>query len=270
MRPRLKRTTFMDTDLALNLHPGARPVPVDRDADPAITAEYGAHRRLDTIDMRGRRLMLVAVDIDAAHFDATSFARRAIARPPTVARSVVRRQAEFFSGRVAASIALAYADHPVVDIPIGDQRQPLWPDGIVGSISHTDSVAMACAFGAQPPAGVGVDVERVVTEEAAQALVSSAFDAGECSRLEAAFGGDRLTALTVGFSAKESLYKAAFADVRRFFDFSAARVEHVDPHARYLRLRLTETLSERFFCGASCDVCFDFLGESAVMTHFQW
>src|SRR5208282_5779110 len=52
-------------------------------------------------------------------------------------RSVPKRAQEFAAGRVCARRALA--ELGVVDFPlrVGEDREPLWPEGTVGSITHT-------------------------------------------------------------------------------------------------------------------------------------
>jgi len=71
------------------------------------------------------------------------------------------REREFRIGRAIAREALArfgIADHPLLP---AETREPLWPDGIVGSISHCEGVcAVAVAKSAQLT-GLGIDIERV-------------------------------------------------------------------------------------------------------------
>jgi 4'-phosphopantetheinyl transferase EntD len=64
---------------------------------------------------------------------------------------------------------------------------------------------------------------------------------GELAILLNAFSGCTPSqALTMLFSAKESLYKALYPDTQRFMDFSAARVQAFTPDSLCLTLALTE------------------------------
>ena len=72
--------------------------------------------------------------------------------------------------------------------------------------------------------------------------------------------------MTIVFSAKESLFKAGFASVGRYFDFAAARVEDLDTESGELSLVLTETLCATMAVGAAYQVDFRLLRADAVLT----
>lgn len=208
---------------------------------------------------------------DIEKFSTEAFASAGIACPPGVARSVHKRQAEFYFGRLAARQALGALDIPGFDIGVGAARQPIWPVGVVGSISHTHTYAAATAMRRGACSGVGIDLEHLAGPDAAAALASTTVDAEELRYLETLV--HRLpinTLLTATFSAKESLFKAAFNEVGRYFDFSAARVFLVDPEAGIIRLRLAETLCKAFVEGQVCEIGFCFLGTDVVLTYFTW
>lgn len=207
----------------------------------------------------------------AEHFDPASFGVEGIACPPTVARSVRRRQSEFFAGRLAARHALARIQVPSDQVPIGAMREPVWPPGIIGSISHSQHYAAAVALAAGRKNGVGIDIEHIVTEEVQASLLETAISATEFGYLRRLNTALPIAArLTLAFSAKESLYKGAFGSVGRFFDFSAAAVTGVDVERCMLSLTLTETLSQDFVKHQICTVAYDFIDPATVLTSFIW
>lgn len=57
---------------------------------------------------------------------------------PLIAKSVAKRRNEFITVRYCARQALSVLGIPEVPILKGDKGQPLWPDGIVGSMTHTE------------------------------------------------------------------------------------------------------------------------------------
>ena len=59
-----------------------------------------------------------------------------------MARAVPQRRREFFAGRLAAHRAMEALGHLPEPVPMGQDRAPVWPQGLVGSISHG---AGACA-----------------------------------------------------------------------------------------------------------------------------
>ncbi|MFY0407661.1 4'-phosphopantetheinyl transferase family protein [Solicola sp. PLA-1-18] len=122
-----------------------------------------------------------------------------------VARAVPSRVRDFVAGRGCAHEALAALGIPGGPVAVGERRGPVWPAGVVGSITHGAGEVAAAVAHATDVAALGIDVEplRVLPPEVA-ALVRSA---DERARL-ASSGLDDDTAALVLFSAKESVFKA--------------------------------------------------------------
>lgn len=62
---------------------------------------------------------------------------------PAKARAVTKLQLEFTSGRVAARQAVQNLNHQLNTIPMAPDRSPIWPAGLVGSITHSDDICIA-------------------------------------------------------------------------------------------------------------------------------
>ncbi|MCV6604473.1 MAG: hypothetical protein OIF34_04145, partial [Porticoccaceae bacterium] len=60
-----------------------------------------------------------------------------IALPQRVSKAVPKRQAEFLAGRHCAALALKSLGFENTEVQSGENRIPHWPQGAVGSISHT-------------------------------------------------------------------------------------------------------------------------------------
>lgn len=135
-------------------------------------------------------------------------------------RSVAARRAAFLAGRTAAHAALADLDRDVPSILMGSMRQPLWPSGTAGSLSHAGDVAVAMAAPLEHTGGVGIDIEMAQT---APELWDQVPIAAERRWLEAITDPDERDRMLVAlFSAKEALYKAFFPRVGTWFGFEAA------------------------------------------------
>ncbi len=121
-----------------------------------------------------------------------------------VAGSAEKRRREFALGRKCARAALAELGHGNAVIAKGDDGAPVWPSGIVGSITHTNGYAAALVGESRNFAGLGIDAERVggVTPD----LWPRLFTAAEQETLRAQT--DPLASATLFFSAKEASYKA--------------------------------------------------------------
>ena len=134
---------------------------------------------------------------------------------PAVIRAIPKRQAEFAAGRRAARIALQSIGHPGVALPVGETRAPLWPPGILGTITHDAGLAMSAVLPEPDAKGLGIDLTMAepLPGETRRAILPHASEADL----------DPLTA-RVGFSAKETLFKALFRQVGTFFGFAAVDV----------------------------------------------
>jgi 4'-phosphopantetheinyl transferase EntD len=77
-----------------------------------------------------------------------------------VADAVARRRLEFAIGRDCARRAMAALGHARTTLPRAQDRQPIWPDDLVGSITHTDGrAAAAVARRDQGFVAIGIDLE---------------------------------------------------------------------------------------------------------------
>lgn len=132
-----------------------------------------------------------------------------------------KRKAEHLAGRIAAAHAL-----PDRTVPgIGPSGEPLWPEGVSGSITHSVTQAMAVVV-RHPDALVGIDCEAILAEREAREIQDGIVDAQEAMCLMRS-GYPFALALTLAFSAKESLFKALFPQVKIFMGFECARVTEV-------------------------------------------
>lgn len=163
---------------------------------------------------------------------------------------IPRRRREYRHGRCCARLALAGLGYPDCPVPLGTDRAPLWPEGVVGSISHCGDSAAAAVAHRVEVGGIGLDIEQ--TEELDQPLVSMICRSEELERLGP--GDVRLLVAKLLFSAKESVFKCIFPLVQRFVDFQEVEVQlDLDantfvarPHAEDLEPQLFRRLHGRF------------------------
>ena len=145
-----------------------------------------------------------------------------------------KRKADHLAGRIAAAHALP--DHAVPGI--GPSGEPLWPDGISGSITHSGTRAMAVVT--QHPALIGIDCETILPENEALEIKDGIIDAQEEAVLSRS-GYPFALALTLVFSAKESLFKALFPKVKSYMGFDSARITMLDKETLMLALTRPQT-----------------------------
>ena len=137
----------------------------------------------------------------------------------------------FLAGRYCAGQALAAAGagrDAVVEF--GVDREPIWPDGFVGSITHTADFAGAVVTRKNGVIGIGIDTENLLSEAQAQELRQTV--APEYSEINFvgpdADGEEDALLVSCLFSAKESIYKCLHPLVREFFEFSDVSVTKLD------------------------------------------
>lgn len=137
--------------------------------------------------------------------------------------AVPSRRREFATGRHCARTALARLGVPAAPIATGERGQPLWPDGITGSITHCAGYRAAVAVRRDRLRAIGIDAEvhRPLPAELTGTVLLPEEQA-DLARLAGAHPGLHWPA--IAFSAKESLYKAWFTLTERWLGFHDARL----------------------------------------------
>jgi 4'-phosphopantetheinyl transferase EntD len=140
-----------------------------------------------------------------------------------VSRAVEKRRREFVTARACAREALARLGEPPQPILCGERGQPLWPAGIVGSITHCDGYRACAVARTTELLTIGVDAEP--SQPLPQGLLEDIALPEErewlrhLTRQAPAIRWDRLL-----FSIKESIYKAWFPLAERWLGFEDAVV----------------------------------------------
>lgn len=143
-------------------------------------------------------------------------------------RTVARRKVEFALGRAAAHRVLeelGVASEPILKGTLGE---PLWPAGVVGSITHGYGLALAAAAPDSVASGIGIDLESA--GRYFPGLVDQIAVDEEGEWLSTLPEAEMAKAAIELFAIKESFYKAFSARVGGYFGFDAAQAERRDGH----------------------------------------
>jgi len=137
----------------------------------------------------------------------------------------MKRLEEFSAGRQCARHALGDVGFRNFPVRRNADRTPHWPEGVVGSITHTIGFCGAVVASREHVASVGIDAEIVtrVTPE----IWSQVLTADDAARISALDPADQGPAAAVVFSAKEAFYKCQFAISGIFLDYNDVNVELV-------------------------------------------
>ncbi|HET9440604.1 MAG TPA: 4'-phosphopantetheinyl transferase superfamily protein [Longimicrobiales bacterium] len=116
------------------------------------------------------------------------------------------RKQDFSSGRAYARAALASLGMSGCIIPSRADRSPLWPEGIVGSITHSHGLVAAVVGWRRDYAGVGLDVESLERSLAKgiDRLIRTPLEQEQMQGLR--FPAE-IDPVRLVFSAKESIHK---------------------------------------------------------------
>lgn len=187
------------------------------------------------------------------NFAPDSFAEHALCRsglalPRSVERAVPKRRAEFIAGRYCARRAIrAIVPGTTGYVDQAPDRSPVWPAGVVGSITHTASFASAAAASAAQVRSLGIDSETIMSRALASSLRSTVAARGDVVASEIDLSEE--AAATLLFSAKESVFKCLYPLVRRFFGFEDVCVEVLPSPAGTFRATLLSHLGAEFSNG---------------------
>ncbi|MFJ2323266.1 4'-phosphopantetheinyl transferase [Pseudomonas sp. NPDC087817] len=199
--------------------------------------------------------VLLSTHFDPSQLLGDDFRRSAIEPPPSIQRSVAKRQAEFLAGRICARAALQQLEGTTVVPAIGEDRAPVWPAHICGSITHSTGRAAAIVANKQHWRGLGMDLENLLNTERAERLAGEILIPAEMRRMAAGEREQLALWVTLTFSVKESLFKALYPIVQKRFYFEHAEVLEWTEQG-HVRLRLLTDLSNEWRNGTELDAQF--------------
>jgi 4'-phosphopantetheinyl transferase EntD len=159
-----------------------------------------------------------------------------------VERAVDKRRYEFAAGRLLARDLLArmfvgestrgeeFIHRPLLN---DADRVPIWPAGVVGSITHCHGLCAVAIASMNECAGIGLDVEPA--QPLKSELEPHILRAGDAFYLEVLPRDVRALGGILTFVIKEAVYKSVYPLCRRFLDFQdvglvelAITQDHID------------------------------------------
>lgn len=132
----------------------------------------------------------------------------------------------------ALAVDLLDAQGLVADsIPKGPVGEPIWPEGVVGSLAHTEGFAVAVVARRQACVALGVDVEpaQALPDDVAE-LVLRAEERGWAESVQR----DEICASRMIFCAKECVHKAIHPLTGIWLDFEEVRIDVDLSHLRFV------------------------------------
>jgi enterobactin synthetase component D len=159
-----------------------------------------------------------------------------------IVRAVDHRRREFATGRWLAREGLRHLGLPDRPILMGKLRNPLWPQSVIGTISHDgDLCAVALRRdGIGPMRGIGMDLASLphragTMDELAHMFMANAGEMDSVAPLNVPVDPALLL-----FSLKESVIKAMAAQLDGFIDMRAIEIRATDTFAIHMADRLIQ------------------------------
>jgi len=147
--------------------------------------------------------------------------------------SVVAVRRASGAARIVARQLLAQVGLPGCAVPKAKSGAPIWPNGVVGSMSHDSSVAVAAVALRRDFSALGIDVEP------AEALPPDLLDLVATAQEKAKIDEDPYHGRLL-FAAKEAVYKAVYPLDQMFLDHHDVQVSLTDRQACVRSRRVVE------------------------------
>lgn len=165
-------------------------------------------------------LFLVYCEFNQQYFDMKLFEELSIMLPTQLQSYPTVRQSEFLAGRYAAKVALAAISEKLYleQVAIGERKEPIFPKGLIGTLTHSDTIVMCAVTSSKNLRFVGIDIEPIMTKTDFSGIGGKVYFSRELQLLTAK-GISKEIAATLIFSAKESIFKAFSNQIHHGIDF---------------------------------------------------
>lgn len=134
-----------------------------------------------------------------------------------------KRIDDFTRGRACAHRCMTELGLENVSLLAGEKREPLWPPGVIGSITHTTGFAAAVAARGNEIEALGIDCE--VVDSVGADLWERICTPGERGRLEQLPEAQARQQAALIFAAKEAFYKCQFPKSYEWVGFEDVSIE---------------------------------------------
>lgn len=212
---------------------------------------YG-FRRVEHPALVPTRASLVAVHYDP-WLDVADALRQVGDLPASLLQAVDKRKIAYLAGRYCAQQALRGLGVADKQVYRADDGSPVWPEGIIGSITHTDTYAAAVVGRREAVEAMGIDSERILNPDALKAVQSLVVQARERELIQSRTLPDEVSYALV-FSAKESVFKALYPFAKQYFGFDSATVAAWHEDEKKLVLVLKKDLDRAYPNGRTFEI----------------
>lgn len=219
-------------------------------------------------DTIGRGSIIVA-NFDTQNYDDSLFRQCEVPFYPFLTNSVSKRKSEFLAGRYAARLALSSIGSDNFTPAIAKDREPQWPPSYIGSISHSEKLAICAVSMKLENRFVGIDVENLLDRKTASEVKNLVLDNSELALFDPLILNSIHDFVTICFSAKESIFKALFPMVRCYFGFEVAKLVQITPS--FIRFKLDDSFCKKYKLESipHVEVLYEYINDFSVLTYLD-
>jgi enterobactin synthetase component D len=163
--------------------------------------------------------------------------------PEQLVNAAYQRKQEFIAGRFCVYNAAKEIGLELSTLPVGVERGPVWPEGVIGSISHSKKMAIGCVGKVDQLKSIGIDTEEIFSQQTIKDIQKViALDSEK--EMIAREIPEKYTnlAYSILFSAKEALFKAIHPLCKTFIDFQEARMTHLSLEEKTFTIEISEKI----------------------------
>ncbi|WP_312967649.1 4'-phosphopantetheinyl transferase family protein [Acinetobacter gerneri] len=187
-------------------------------------------------------LYLTLCEFNPKNFNLNLFDELSIQLPKQFLEYSNIRQREFLAGRYAAKLALSaiYENNWIDQVKIGRRREPIFPDDLLGTLTHSKTIAICAVTPSKTIGFIGVDIEPIMQGDDLLGIAEKVFSSRELDLLLSK-GINKEVAATLIFSAKESVFKAISKKISQDFFFNQFELYQVHVYGNSITMKMDIT-----------------------------
>ncbi len=180
-------------------------------------------------------------------FDLSWFSSLEICEPEFIQRANSNRLAEYVTGRYCAALAIRKLSGIWHNHIPSHERRPLWPKGIIGSITHSGNISHCVVAAQSDYSALGIDCEKInLSVSQCIELMDQVLQSDELSVFPSQMAAS--SQFYLAFSAKETVFKAFDPFIRQIYDFNKVRLTSIDPDAGKFTYTYRDPFPENLNC----------------------
>jgi len=165
----------------------------------------------------------------------------------------ITRKIEFLAGRILLKDVIKKISNDEktdMEVGFGANGMPLWPKGIVGSVTHTKSHVCVMVGLSKEYLAIGIDLEPLISSEKSQELRPVVLSERECSLYHQYTNIMPFNQFfTRCYSFKEAIYKLLFPQIKTFIDFKEIEVMSINQADNTISARYQSSITNQFSNG---------------------